>query len=160
LTAIGGNLEVINNYALTSIAGLNNLIFIGGDVSIDANSVLNSLSGLENLSLIEGGIEIGGGVPLQSGNPSLLSLTGLDNLSSIGGWFSIYDNNGLTSLNGIGNIDPNSISHLSIWDNNYLSSCEVQSVCNYLASPNGIIEIYDTAPGFYLNHTKPPIHQP
>ena len=34
-----------------------------------------------------------------------------------------------------------------IYNNVSLSSCEVESVCDYLSNPNGIIEIHDNAPG-------------
>jgi len=50
-------------------------------------------------------------------------------------------------LTGLDNIDAGSIRHLHINDNLSLSTCEVQSICDYLASPNGIIEIYNNAPG-------------
>jgi hypothetical protein len=53
----------------------------------------------------------------------------------------------LTSLTGLDNIDAGSITELSIYDNYSLATCEVQSVCDYLASPNGIIEIYYNATG-------------
>lgn len=45
------------------------------------------------------------------------------------------------------NIDAASIQDLYLKNNISLSSCEVQSVCDYLSTPNGIIEIYDNAPG-------------
>jgi len=53
----------------------------------------------------------------------------------------------LTSLSGLNNIDPGSIIDLSITNNSLLSACEVQSVCDYLASPGGAVEIHDNAPG-------------
>ena len=53
----------------------------------------------------------------------------------------------LTNLTGVENIDANSISNLSIYNNIILSVCDVQSICDYLASPNGTIEIHDNASG-------------
>jgi len=45
------------------------------------------------------------------------------------------------------NIDAGSITDLTIYYNNSLSTCEVQSICDYLASPNGTIEVHDNATG-------------
>jgi hypothetical protein len=36
---------------------------------------------------------------------------------------------------------------LYICNNNSLLTCEVESVCDYLANPNGVIEIHDNATG-------------
>ena len=56
-------------------------------------------------------------------------------------------NPALTSLTGLDNINAGSITDLKIYSNSSLSTCEVQSVCNYLASPNGCIFIYENAIG-------------
>ena len=72
---------------------------------------------------------------------------GLENLVSIGGDLYIYNNDFLKSLTGIDNIDAGSIENLSIHHNDSLSTCEVISICNYLANPNGNIEIKDNASG-------------
>ena len=53
----------------------------------------------------------------------------------------------MTSLAGLDDIDAGSITNLKITNNNSLSTCEVQSICDYLASPNGTIEISDNATG-------------
>jgi len=53
----------------------------------------------------------------------------------------------LTSLSGLDNIDAGSITDLGIRDNGSLSTCEVQSICDYLASPNGTIDIQNNAYG-------------
>jgi hypothetical protein len=80
-------------------------------------------------------------------NYSINSLTGLQNLTTIDGELRIGMTNSLTSLAGIEGIAPGSISNLYIAFNDMLSSCDVQSICNYLASPNGTIMITDNAPG-------------
>jgi hypothetical protein len=173
VTSIGGGLWIINNDALTSLSGLDNLTSIGGCLRIWENAALMSLTGLENLTFIDVDLQIGHYVPLGSGsgNPSLTSLTGLDNVISIGGslWIIgnhvltsltglenvtsiganliIFDNDAITSLVGLDNIDAASIDDLEIYDNFSLSTCEVQSVCDYLASPGGDIEIHSNAPG-------------
>jgi len=50
-------------------------------------------------------------------------------------------------LSGLDNIAPSSIVNLEIRQNPSLSICEVKSICDYLLSPNGTVEIYDNAPG-------------
>ena len=55
-------------------------------------------------------------------NKALTSLTGLDNVSYIGGDLNILLNEALTN-------------------------CEILSICNYLANPNGVVTIQDNAIG-------------
>jgi len=135
------------NPALTSLTGLNNLTSIGGILQMTDNNSLPSLSGLENLTSIGGDVMIGSYYDGNSYNDSLTSLTGLDNVTSIGGYLAIAHNIALTSLLALDNIDGGSINGLHIRENNSLSTCEAQSVCDYLASPNGDIEIHSNAPG-------------
>jgi hypothetical protein len=133
-------LNIEGNTALTSLTGLNNLTSIGYDLSIWSNDSLASLTGLDNLTSIGGNLSVGG-------NYVLASLTGLENLTSIGGYLDIRDNVVLTGLTGLDNIAAASISGLYIYYNPLLSACEVQSICDYLAAPNGIVEIYNNDEG-------------
>jgi hypothetical protein len=98
--------------------------------------------GLNSLVLIGDGCAI-------EDNHLLTSLTGLENLSLIGGNLKIINNANLTSLTGLDNINAGSIEDLSIYENPYLSTCEVLSVCNYLSapSPSGSIYIYGNTIG-------------
>lgn len=144
LTSIGEFLSIYNNGALISLTGLESLTSIGGYLSIRSNNALTSLTGLENLTSIGGSLVIGGYI---DGNPQLTSLTGLENLTSIGGSLEIVSNNALTSLTGLDNIAANSITNLYIHNNSSLSTCEVQSICDYLAAPNGTVTISNNAPG-------------
>jgi hypothetical protein len=80
-------------------------------------------------------------------NGVLENLSGLDNLILIGGRLGVGYNDTLTNLMGLNNIDGASINNLRIVCNKLLSSCEVQSICDYLSSPNGTVEIYNNAPG-------------
>ncbi len=161
---IGGVLDIEDNPALSSLSGLNNVTFIGGFIDIDWNIALISLEGLENMTSIQNTIRISNNASLTSlsgldnvtfiggylsiyNNASLTSLSGLNNLTSIGESIAISNNSALTSLSGIDNLDTNSITDLYIHDNNSLSTCEVQSICNYLANPNGVVNIYSNATG-------------
>jgi len=56
------------------------------------------------------------------GNKSLIDISGLENVTSISG-------------------------DLSILTNDVLSICEIESICSYLANPNGEINISGNAPG-------------
>ncbi|MFH1160953.1 MAG: T9SS type A sorting domain-containing protein [bacterium] len=125
---------------VTDLNGLSVLTYIGGSLTIYENNSLTSLTGLENLTSIGSYLWI-------SFNYSLTSLTALDSLTSIGGYIAIDYNNALTSLTGLGNIDASSITNLQFHNNNSLSTCAVQSICDYLANPTGTIEIHDNAIG-------------
>jgi len=169
VTSIGGDLIISINYALTSLAGLNNLTTIDGNIFIASNIGLTSLTGLENITSIQGRLTIGGhdwyshhnnltslsgldnvtsiGGNLTIGQSHLLtSLTGLDNLTSIGGHLGISQVISLTSLTGLDNLTSIG-GDLWIVTNPSLSTCEIESICAYLASPNGEIEIHDNAIG-------------
>jgi hypothetical protein len=143
-TALQGNVS-ISGSDITNLSGLNNLTSIGGRFEIYDNAALTSLTGLENLSSIGGFLEIGGWDE-GDGNPSLTSLVGLEGLISIGG-LGIGGNDVLTSLSGLNNINGSSISYLTINYNPLLSTCAVKSICDYLVSPNGTVEIHDNAAG-------------
>jgi hypothetical protein len=163
LTSVGGYLDITANSSLTSLEGLGNLTSVGGwfqiahsaltsmDGLVNLNSIgeicwilhndsLNSVEGLENLTSIGEYLWI-------FGNNALDSLTGLDNLTSIGGDLLISYNDALSSLTGLDSINAGSINSIYIHDNTSLSTCHVTSICDYLASPNGTIAIYDNAPG-------------
>jgi hypothetical protein len=104
------------------------------------NSALTSLTGLEGLTSIGGGLDV-------ESNPILTSLSALNALNSIGEYIWISGNETLNSLTGLDKIDADSITDLEIYNNPFLSTCAVQSICDYLASPNGYIYIYDNATG-------------
>jgi hypothetical protein len=140
VTSIGAGLSIRGNISLTSFTGLENLTSIGWGLSVWGNDAMICLTGLDNLTSIGGNIKI-------YQNNALNSLTGLGNLTSIGGSLYVGDNNALISLTGLENIAPGSIGNLSVYSNSALSNCAVESICDYLAAPNGSITIHDNAPG-------------
>ncbi|MCD4723517.1 MAG: T9SS type A sorting domain-containing protein [Bacteroidales bacterium] len=140
VTCIGGDLWIEDNNALNSLTELDNLYSIGNDLTFMNNNALVNLTGLENITHI-------GGYLWVKDNNALNSLTGLDNLISIGGGLGIFSNDHLSSLAGLDNIDSESISDMYVKDNSSLSTCHVQSVCDYIASPNGNVSIHDNALG-------------
>ena len=80
-------------------------------------------------------------------NDMLTDLFPLNNLTFVGEYLYIINNAMLTSLSGLENIDLSSIDELGIYDNPMLSECDAQSICDYLVSPNGTIDIHDNASG-------------
>ncbi|MEZ4849178.1 MAG: T9SS type A sorting domain-containing protein [Bacteroidia bacterium] len=66
---------------------------------------------------------------------ALNNLVSLDTIGTGGALLSITSNAELISLDGLGNIDPATISNLVITDNSLLSTCEVEAICNYLGIP-------------------------
>lgn len=108
---------------------------IGGTFFIGTNYQLSSLIGLYEISSIGENLEI-------YGCNALSDLTGLDSLSSVLGELNIHYNDALLSLTGIENIEPNSINDLYINNNDILSNCNVQNVCEYLINLNGAASIH------------------
>ena len=136
---IGSDGQFFYGTILTSLMGLHSLTSIGGELYI-SNSAITSLSGLDRL------ISIGGGLTI-AGHMSLISLTGLDNLLTIRGDLNISGNPVLISLAGLDNITAASINNLRIIFNDSLSNCAVRSIFDYLASPNGVVDIGSNATG-------------
>jgi len=164
LSSIGGNLYFSGNTALVDLTGLEGLTSVPGDLLLQNNTSLVSLTGLDNVTSIGEGLWIGLNVELASlaglgnlttigeyitiwGNSILINLSGLDNVTSLTGYIELFSNNNLISLAGLDNISAGSISDLLIYDNLSLATCDVESICDYLASPNGTIEIHDNAIG-------------
>ena len=112
---------------------------IEGDVEINGDEIQN-LNGLDTVTAIGGDLKI-------NSNDALTSLSGLDSITSIGGELRIVFNTSLTSLSGLENIEAATITDLSIFLNSNLSYCNVWSICQYLNTPNGTIEIHDNDPG-------------
>ncbi|MCO5263550.1 MAG: T9SS type A sorting domain-containing protein, partial [Lentimicrobium sp.] len=80
-------------------------------------------------------------------NDSLQSLDGLEGLTAINGKIQIAGNTRLTNIEGLSNIDPNSITNLLILENSSLADCNAQSICDYITNPTGTIDIMNNLPG-------------
>jgi hypothetical protein len=127
------------NPSLKNFNGLQSLKYIGGDLAIYRNGSLLSLSGLDNLNIIQGELTI-------CENDTLIDFTALENLQIVE-HLSIIGNDNLQELTGLDNIVPESLNNLNISYNSKLSYCEVQSICNYLLSPNGTVSIHHNDSG-------------
>jgi hypothetical protein len=140
VSSIGSHLEISDNDALVNLSGLEGITSIGGNLEVAYNDALTSLTGLEGIT------STGGSLWIYS-NLVLNNLTGLDGMENIGANIWIDDNVGMTSLEGIDNLNANSIGDLTVSNNTQLSTCEIQSICDYLAAPNGEIVIENNAQG-------------
>ena len=139
MTSLDQYIVIWYNDVLSNLV-IENLSNIPQYLSIRGNNSLMNFDGFSGLTSI-------GGYLLIEGNGSLSNITGLGNLQSIDGNLEIMGNSSLISLAGLNNIQENSIEDLSIYYNLSLSECDVQSICDFLASPNGTIDIYSNAPG-------------
>ncbi len=138
LDTIGGGLSFYANESLTDFNGLNNLVYIGDWFNVEWCDSLTSVDGLENLTAIAGHLNFGF-------NHLLNDVTALNSLTNIGGSLYVYYNNTLNSLEGLGNAFIG--QHISIYSNESLSDCNIESLCNHIGNPSGQINIYSNAAG-------------
>jgi hypothetical protein len=143
-TGIIGDM-IVSGPDITNLSFLSTLNSIGGNLIIMDRDHLKDLSGLENITSIGGDLIIGD--QAVRSNSSLQSLEGLVNLASINGDLIIQNNPALSSLEGIHNIDPLSIQKILIRNNSSLSTCAVESICEYIITQGGEIEISDNKTG-------------
>lgn len=174
LTGLSDNLTTTNlgtiwmiNTGLTSLSGLDNVTgcsnfyfwlnpnlatfngfnHVSGDVpfsiSLWGNDALTDISALSNITSISNGeLDF-------HGNNQLSNLTGLGNITTIGKRLRVYENQVLTSLSFLNNnliIQDMDNEGIVIKDNDLLSVCSFEPVCNYLNN-GGFGEIFNNAPG-------------
>lgn len=129
---IGGN-------NLKHLYGLERIDSIAGDLSIGQNDSLIDLDGLNNLQFIGNSFYL-------THNKLLTDLTHLTKLRNAGRIF-IWNNDILQNLSGLDRIQVQNIDYLSIEDNNMLSQCETENICDYLIGLDGTAVISNNAPG-------------
>lgn len=145
LTSIRGHLQIRLNNGLTSLSGLDNLEKTGG-LKIQSNNSLTSLEGINGLTEMDF-IDSDNSSLVIAYNPLLTSIEALDNLTNIGGMsIDISSNASLSSLSGIGNINPETINGLWLLSSQQLSLCNVPSICEYLSN-GGSADISENAVG-------------
>jgi len=139
LVSVGGDFEIATSNNLTSIAALSSLTTIGGVLGFGPLGSLTNLTGLEALT------SIGGDASFTA--IGVENLTGLNSLTSIGGALVIQSSHGISSLSGLDQLEGSSIESLVIIQNDVLTDCAIQPVCEYLAIPGGTVEIHDNSTG-------------
>ena len=127
-------LNLRNNYSLANLHGLEKLDSTSQHISIIDNPSLASLDGLHKLKHI--GVE---GLTINNND----ALTSIEALQGVNYAYSITidHNESIQSLEGLDNIAAESLLYIEIIDNAYLSTCEVQSICDYLAMPDADVFI-------------------
>jgi hypothetical protein len=138
LDTISGGISFYANESMRNFNGLNNLVYIGDGFGVEWCDSLTSFDGLENLNTVSGYLNF-------SFNRLLNDLTALNNLTNIGGSLYICYNNTLNSLEGLGNVIIG--GNISIYNNESLSDCNIESLCNNIGNPAGQISIYNNAAG-------------
>lgn len=137
--SINGNLIILDCDSLILMAGLDSLSFVGS-LNISNNDHLQTLSSLSVLDSITFNIYI-------INNDSLENLNGLENVTSLQNTLEIADNFVLNDISALHQVDLSSLVVLSIYDNASLSTCDIESICNYLALPNNQVNITNNASG-------------
>lgn len=124
LNSVGGPL-LFNEQYLSSMSSLQNLDRIGGFYIYDSD--IFSLAGLQNVKTISGDFRITAGRQITSLN----SFTDLDTLA---GSISLKSNMQLVNIAGLSSIPSQPILELEIIGNPNLSTCHINSVCDFLTS--------------------------
>ncbi|MCB9335845.1 MAG: T9SS type A sorting domain-containing protein [Flavobacteriales bacterium] len=153
----GSDLIIRNNNNLNDISSFSNLDTILGEFTIRTNPLLSDLSGFQSLEMV------GMGAIIRDNN-NLIALNGLNQLTTVEGILEIVEhpnlndisalsnvnlitgdpiegalvidlNPSLKTLNGFGNSNTIILGDLFITNNDSLSFCSVQSICNYLNTP-------------------------
>jgi hypothetical protein len=137
---IGGAFVIHDCSHISSLAGLKSLAYVDGVIYIWDNDRLESLDGLEGLSSTNDRI-------ILSSNKILRDISALIGLHEISGDIVITTNDSLESLHGLDNIDPKTIESLGIYYNSSLTTCEVESVCQFLINSLGEVNISENAEG-------------
>ncbi len=125
---------------LVSLTGLENVEVILGGIRINNCPDLIDISALSNVSYMNHHLRI-------KNNDALTSLSGLENIDAFNADVEIEGNISLIDINGISSIDFSEVSSIYIKGNTMLSTCAVESICNYIVSPGASITIEGNATG-------------
>lgn len=117
------SLAVASNHNLLNLKGMPNLNSVW-DISIDNNDNLLDLTGLENLNSTS--------YLFLSTNDKLQNLNGIQNLVEISYRLSIRNNPSLINIDDLENLRSVGPDTLYIINNENLSSCSINAVCNKL----------------------------
>jgi surface protein len=136
VSEFGNYLIIENNNSLTSLVGLENLIFNSSKtVRILNNNLLQSLNGLEGLKTLDhldieenssltnliglSGLSIARNINIEDNN-SLINLNGLSSLTTVSGYIGISDNELLENINSLDMLQ--NIDFFNCIDNKILSN--------------------------------------
>jgi hypothetical protein len=141
LKSIGGNLNLINNTELIYLEAFNHLDSIHGNLFLNNNTRLSTLQAFQMLEHIGGNYTISNCDALDS--PSKYDMP----LNSINGDLSFTDNDSLSNILTIRNIEANSMESLVITGNPNLSECDVKCICDYIGTTEATVTIENNKTG-------------
>ena len=164
ISEINGNIDLSENHNLATLEGFSSFSFVGGYVNIDEMDALISLDGLDNVETIGGNLVIQSNPILENVdalssvisieenlilwyNDNLNSIAGLSSVDEINGEVSVFHCDNLSSLSGLENIDEQSITDLTLLNNENLNSCSLGNICTYLTNNIGPATIELNAEG-------------
>jgi hypothetical protein len=169
LNTIGEDFIIFNNSSIQNTDGIENLQSIKGELNISGNSSLSEITSFENITSLGDGIfptdalkivsnimvtniqslsnleTLNGDCQIKS--TSLVNLNALSNVQTISGKLEIVFNGILTNIDGLQSINPNEIEYLRIAQNQFLSNCDINSICEYLNMPDRSVEIQQNYTG-------------
>ena len=122
---MSGQLVIANCPLLENLAGLENLKSIS-TLGLNENAGLKNLSGLENLDTIRLDFRFFENHALEN----LSALAGVK--SALQGNIILRNNDALTALNGIGNMDFSMLKNLELTESAALAGCAQPNICAYL----------------------------
>ncbi|NUO00188.1 MAG: hypothetical protein HUU01_06185 [Saprospiraceae bacterium] len=140
LSSVGQKLWLLENNQMEDLSGLEQLTAVGSILEIDFNDSLLNLVGLESLDSIGRWLWI-------RNNPSLSSLNGLESLQYVGEMLSIESNASLTDINALNHSITPLYHDIAISENELLSDCSVQAVCETLQTPGAYVSISNNNEG-------------
>ncbi|PHN06303.1 hypothetical protein [Flavilitoribacter nigricans] len=114
IISVSGNIEIVNNPELASLAGLSTLN-TAGSIILQYNAILENIQALSGLESIENHL-------ILQGNSQLASLRGLERITKIPGDLTIEFNPKLENFAGLENLE--SIGSLQLRDNESLGSID------------------------------------
>ena len=124
------DLRISSCTSLTSLGGLENLFFDSSyrSVFIENNANLNDVSQLEGVVKAK--------ILRINNNDALTNLTGLENVLEIDYELEIKDNNQLSSIYGLSNLQAFGINSITVTGNPELSECDIMAICGNLNNWN------------------------
>lgn len=142
--SLGGFLQLYRNNKIKNLQGLNSFQSIGGRVEIRDMPAFESLAGLENVTHIDGHLYLS--------KTGIHNLDPLHNLLSMNGSLIVVDNENLTSIVGLDQVDPSTILptayyHLRLTGNDLLELCSSVPVCAVLQNDDNLVYIEGNASG-------------
>jgi uncharacterized repeat protein (TIGR01451 family) len=156
LTRIGGTLQINAPSRLSNLQGLENIRHLGA-IHVGSGGVFKNFKGLSGLDSISGnftltngstvdsiiGIEnleyIGGDISINRVS-MLKDLSGFYNLKNLGGKLNINFCGGIETLYGLGALET--VESVSITQNNKLTYCNIQSICNMIVDDSAKLIIW------------------